>query len=64
MWRFLYENRLEQRHLDVLDQDRDMLESLYHDAREDEWLLQTDVGVTRMRKILRQVAEGQLGATA
>ena len=64
MWRFLYENRLEQHHLDVLDQDRDMLESLYHDAREDEWLLQTDVGVTRMRKILRQVAEGQLGATA
>ena len=63
MWRFLYENRLDQRHLDVLDQDRDMLESIYQDARDNEWLLQTDVGVTRMRRILREVAEGQHAAT-
>ena len=63
MWRFLYENRLEQRHLEVLDQDRDMLESIYQDARDGEWLLQTDVGVTRMRRILRDVAEGQLDAS-
>ena len=64
MWRFLYGNRLEDRHLDVLDQDRDMLESIYRDARDNEWLLQTDVGVTRMRRILRQVAERQVGAAA
>ncbi len=38
-----------------------MLESIHRDARDDEWLLQTDVGVIRMRKILRQVAERQLG---
>ena len=64
MWRFLYRNRLEQRHLAVLDQDRDMLESIYQDAHENEWLLQTDVGVSRMRKILRQVAEGQSEGTS
>jgi len=64
LWRFLYRNRLEQRHLDVLDQDRDMLESIYDDARHDELLLQTDVGVTRMRHMLRQAAERQLDAAA
>ena len=64
MWRFLYRNRLEKRHLDVLDQDRDMLESIYQDARDNEWLLQTDVGVSRMRRILREVAERQVEAAA
>ena len=64
MWRFLYKNRLEERHLDVLDQDRDMLETLCRDSGEDEWLLQTDVGVARMRKIMCQVAGGQLNVTS
>ena len=64
MWRFLYKNRLEQRHLDVLDQDRDMLESLCRGSGDEEWLLQTDVGVARMRKIMRQVAGGQLNVTS
>ena len=63
MWRFLYKNRLDRRHLDVLGQDRDMLESIYQDARQDEWLLQTDVGVTRMRRILRDIAERQVTET-
>ena len=64
MWRFLYRNRLEARHLDVLDQDREMLETLQDDAREDEWLLQTDVGIARMRRMLRQIAEGQTAQSA
>ena len=64
LWRFLYRNRLEGRHLDVLDQDREMLESMHADGPDDEWLLQTDVGLTRMRRLLRQVAEGQVAATA
>ena len=62
LWRFLYRNRLERRHLGVLDQDREMLESIHDDARNDEWLLQTDVGITRMRRILRQAAESQCAA--
>jgi phenylpropionate dioxygenase-like ring-hydroxylating dioxygenase large terminal subunit len=63
MWRFLYQNRLDDRHLIVLDQDRDMLESLYEDARDNELLLQTDIGISRMRRILRQIAEHQVKAT-
>ena len=63
MWRFLYQNRLDDRHLIVLDQDRDMLESLYEDARDNELLLQTDIGISRMRRILRQIAEHQVTAT-
>jgi hypothetical protein len=62
LWRFLYRNRLEKRHLEVLEQDRDMLESIYEDSRKNEWLLQTDVGVARMRKILSQEAEHQIHA--
>ena len=60
LWRFLYKNRLEDRHLDVLNQDRDMLESIYIDARQNELLLQADVGVSRLRKILKQEAVRQL----
>lgn len=63
LWRFLYRNRLEQRHLNVLDQDRDMLESLDEDAQDDEQLLQTDVGITRMRRLLSAIAEGQTSAS-
>ena len=64
MWRFLYRNRLEGRHLDVLDQDREVLESVQGDVPGEEWLLQTDVGVSRMRRMLRQIAESQVAATA
>jgi len=60
LWRFLYKNRLEARHLQVLVQDREMLESIYKDARNNEWLLQSDVGVARMRKILKKLAKDQL----
>ena len=56
LWRFLYKNRLEDRHLDVLNQDRDMLESMSKDARQNELLLQADLGVSHMRKILKQEA--------
>lgn len=60
LWRFLYKNRLDERHLQVLVQDREMLESIYKDARNNELLLQSDVGVARMRKILKKLAEDQL----
>jgi len=63
LWRFLYRNRLEARHLDVLDQDRDMLETIYADAQDQEMLLQTDVGITRMRRLLEDIAQAQLTAS-
>jgi len=62
LWRFLYRNRLEKRHLEVLEQDRDMLESIYEHSQKNEWLLQTDVGVARLRKILNKEAENQIDA--
>ena len=41
-----------------------MLESVQRDAAGEEWLLQTDIGVSRMRRVLRQIAETQAAATA
>ena len=40
-----------------------MLESLDEDAQDDEQLLQTDVGITRMRRLLSAIAEGQTSAS-
>jgi phenylpropionate dioxygenase-like ring-hydroxylating dioxygenase large terminal subunit len=59
MWRFLYKNRLEQRHLDVLDQDRTIMEGIPAGVREREQLIQSDVGVARIRRMMRQEAEAQ-----
>lgn len=56
-WRFLYRNRLEGLHWDVLEQDRYVLESLAPNAREHEFLYQHDVGMTRVRRMLRQRAQ-------
>jgi phenylpropionate dioxygenase-like ring-hydroxylating dioxygenase large terminal subunit len=60
MWRFLYKNRLAARSLVVLEQDRMMLERIPLEARERESLLQTDVAVVRMRRLLRDEAVRQL----
>ena len=39
LWRFLYKNRLEKRHLDVLEQDRVMMVGIPADVREREMLI-------------------------
>lgn len=59
-WRFLYKNRLEARHWAVLEQDRVVLEVMEPDANQHEHLYQHDVGLMRMRRMMRQLAIEQL----
>lgn len=61
-WRFLYKNRLEERHWRVLEQDRVMLENFEPGANRREMLYQHDKGLVRARKYLRSKAEKQLEA--
>jgi len=61
-WRFLYRNRLEGLHWAVLEQDRYVLESLAPNARDHEFLYQHDVGMTRVRRMLKQRAQQHLAA--
>lgn len=63
-WRFLFKMTLEERHWDVVEQDRVMLEAMPFDADQDEHLYQHDMGVTRMRRLLRKQAEEQADALA
>ncbi|UUZ69873.1 aromatic ring-hydroxylating dioxygenase subunit alpha [Polaromonas sp. P1(28)-13] len=63
-WRFLYRNRLEARHWAVLEQDRVMLEQMEPDANQHENLYQHDIGVVRLRRHLRNLADEQLEAAA
>jgi hypothetical protein len=60
VWRFLYRNHLEQLHWDVLEQDRIILENLAPNAREKEFLYQHDVGLARLRRLMKKEAEKQL----
>jgi hypothetical protein len=62
LWRFLHRDRLAVRHWAVLEQDRNVLESLPGDAREREMLYQHDVGITRMRRHFRTIVRAQLDA--
>jgi phenylpropionate dioxygenase-like ring-hydroxylating dioxygenase large terminal subunit len=62
VWRFLYRTTLEARHWHVLEQDREMLESMPRDARKREMLYQHDVGVARIRQALVNKAKAQLAA--
>lgn len=59
-WRFLYRNRLEARHWHVLEQDRIVLEQMPEDAKYFENLYQHDLGIVRLRRHLRNLAEEQL----
>ncbi len=59
-WRFLYKNRLEARHWHVLEQDRVMMEQYEADACEREVLYQHDLGLVRLRRRLRSIAQAQL----
>jgi Vanillate O-demethylase oxygenase C-terminal domain len=61
-WRFLYRSTFEGRHWQVLEQDREMLEHLPDDARKREMLYQHDVGVSRLRVMLKQSARSQIEA--
>ena len=64
VWRFLYKNRLETRHWEVLEQDRRMLAEFEPDARDRELLYDHDMGLMRLRRILKQKAIAQLTAQA
>ena len=61
-WRFLYRERLEARHWHVLEQDRVMLEQMPPDANQHENLYQHDLGVVRLRRHLRGLAQAQMDA--
>jgi phenylpropionate dioxygenase-like ring-hydroxylating dioxygenase large terminal subunit len=63
-WRFLYKNRLEARHWKVLEQDRVMLEQFEPDANQREILYQHDMGLVRLRRRMRTLAQDQLSALA
>lgn len=59
-WRFLYKNRLEKRHWDVLEQDRVMMEHMEPDANQREILYQHDLGLVRLRRHLKAIAKEQV----
>jgi phenylpropionate dioxygenase-like ring-hydroxylating dioxygenase large terminal subunit len=63
VWRFLYKNRLEARHWHVLEQDRIMAEAMRPDADKHEYLYEHDLGLSRVRRVLRVEAESQAAAT-
>jgi len=64
VWRFLYKTKLEDRHWLVLEQDREMLEATAADADQAENLYQHDLGVVRLRRLYRNLAEEQATAPA
>ena len=59
-WRFLYKNRLEQRHWNVLEQDRVAVEAMEPNANLREFLYQHDTGIVRLRRRLKSLAQAQL----
>jgi phenylpropionate dioxygenase-like ring-hydroxylating dioxygenase large terminal subunit len=63
-WRFLYRNRLEKRHWAVLEQDRVLVEDMDGDAIQHENLYQHDLGLVRLRRHLRSLAQQQLDTQA
>lgn len=63
LWRFMYRDRLERYHWNVLEQDRIMSETMPADARHHEMLYQHDLGITRLRKMLRARAKAQIEKT-
>lgn len=63
-WRFLYKNRLEQRHWNVLEQDRVAMEHMEPDANRREHLYQHDMGIVRLRRHLKGLAKQQIDRLA
>lgn len=64
VWRFLYKTRLEEKHWQVLEQDREVLEALAADADAEEHLYQHDLGVSRIRRIYKADAKRQAAVLA
>ncbi len=62
VWRFLYRNRLEGLHWQVLEQDHELLENMAEDARSRESLYQHDAGMLRVRRLLEARAREQIKA--
>jgi phenylpropionate dioxygenase-like ring-hydroxylating dioxygenase large terminal subunit len=62
VWRFLYRNRLEGLHWQVLEQDHELLENLAPEARTRESLYQHDAGMLRVRRLLEAKAREQIRA--
>jgi phenylpropionate dioxygenase-like ring-hydroxylating dioxygenase large terminal subunit len=62
VWRFLYKDRLEERHYFPMIQDAEVLESIRDDAGDFENLYQHDVALARVRRQRRQEAEAQLAS--
>ncbi len=58
LWRFMYKSRLEERHWNVLEQDRVIVEEA--EVPESELLYQHDIGVTQVRRILAKRAKDYL----
>jgi hypothetical protein len=63
-WRFLYKNRLEQRHWHVLEQDRVAVENMEPDANQREHLYAHDMGIVRLRRHLKGLAKQQIDRLA
>lgn len=63
-WRFLYRNRLEERHWHVLEQDRVLMEDFEPGANQREILYQHDMGLVRLRRYFKQKATEQLEAAS
>jgi hypothetical protein len=61
-WRFLYRARIEEKHWNVLEQDRVLLEGMPDGARDREMLYQHDLGVSRLRQMLARAAKSQVEA--
>ena len=64
VWRFMYKNRLEGLHWEVLEQDRAVLEAMDPAARDQEFLYQHDTGLARVRRLLESQAKAQVAACA
>lgn len=60
VWRFLYRTKIEDKHWHVVEQDRRLLEAMASDADQAENLYQHDLGVSRLRRLLRRQAEQQV----
>jgi phenylpropionate dioxygenase-like ring-hydroxylating dioxygenase large terminal subunit len=60
VWKFMYRNRLEALHWDVLEQDREILEQMSPGARQNEFLYQHDAGLVRIRRRLDELGREQL----
>ncbi|NGM19715.1 aromatic ring-hydroxylating dioxygenase subunit alpha [Roseomonas stagni] len=60
VWRFLYRTKLEPRHWQVLEQDREMMDGVGLGLERHEMLYQHDAGLIRLRRYLAREARAQL----